>query len=695
MCNSKPRHSAGNVIGKTVRTVPPPGSLRAMNETTPDTTNAARATAPHWSRLRFPLVQAVMFILVSTVLREVLRREFAWHIPMGWGEKLRLHAGGALLDALVAACVFLPSVLWLAVARERWLNGRAHRWVLLGGTWLWWFLTLFLFQAEFYFFKEYNSRFNTVAVDYLHYWTEVSASVRENYPVPRIVAFCVAGAAGVVALAHWLAPVRTGAVARQRWIGVSAWCAVAAALGWGAASLRGGAGATERVVNEISSNGLFSGAVALWTRDLDFAHFFPTLPREEAFARARRLLDTPGAQWSADPFSLQRRTPGDAARPRLNVILLLEESLGSEFLGCLNLKDGVPPKKSLTPNLDALAAREGLLFTNLYADGNRTIRGMEAVLASIPPLPGDSILSRTRTENCETLAQLLRRDGYSTTFIYPGRGFFDGLGRFALGNGFDRFIEQKDFVNPVFTNTWGHCDEDLYDRVLAEARAAHASGRPFFIGALSVSNHLPFTYPEGRIPEPPTLHSRKFAVKYVDYALGRFFAQAKGEPFWNDTVFAIVADHGARVYGSQTVPIRSYEIPLLIAGPATVRGPSRVNTLGCQLDIAPTLLGLIGRPYDTTFYGRDLLAPAPRRALLNHNRSIAIYRDQRLVTLSLNKVAELFTGDPKAQLTRAAALDAEAREMHLDATALFQTADDLYMGRRYRVTPPPAPATNP
>jgi phosphoglycerol transferase MdoB-like AlkP superfamily enzyme len=333
-----------------------------------------------------------------------------------------------------------------------------------------------------------------------------------------------------------------------------------------------------------------------------------------------------------------------------------------------------------------------MLFTKLFADGNRTIRGIEGVLASFPPLPGDSLVARPKAHGCETLATALGRDGYSTTFVYPGRGVFDGLERFTLSNGFSRFIESKDFPNPVFSNTWGHCNEDLYDRVITEARAEHSAGRPFFITALSVSNHQPFTFPAGRISEPNDRHSRKFAVKYVDFALGRFFEMAKKEPFWKDTIFCVVADHGARVYGSQTVPILSYEIPMLLAGPAVVKAPSRVDTLGCQLDVAPTLMGLIGRPYESTFFGRDLLQPAAHRfALLNHNRSIAIYREPELVALSLGKVVERFTRVDEKTLERRD-LDPTTEAASRDATALFQTADELYNERRYNIKAAAAPA---
>jgi len=173
----------------------------------------------------------------------------------------------------------------------------------------------------------------------------------------------------------------------------------------------------------------------------------------------------------------------------------------------------------------------------------------------------------------------------------------------------------------------------------------------------------------------------------ADGALARFFDRARKEAFWRDTIFAVVADHGARVYGSQTVPVLSYEIPLLIVGPAVVQAPARIDVPGCQLDVAPTLLGLIGRPYDTVFYGRNLLAPAAQRfALLNHNRSVAIYRDPNLVALSLGKVVERFTRTDRNTLNRQS-LDEPAQEAARDATALFQTADELYSQRRYHIQP--------
>jgi phosphoglycerol transferase MdoB-like AlkP superfamily enzyme len=644
---------------------------------------ALRQTARPWIQLLRPaLVQVAVFVVLSGVLRGVLEGTFGSLLRMSWAEHVRLYVTGAYLDVMVGFLVMLPVALGGALVPERWWGRRWYRIFSRAGLALWWGVVLFVLQAEYYFFHEYASRFNTVAIDYLHYWTEVTQNIKEMYPVRRIVTLCVMGSGAVVFwMARWF-PRPVSLTTRDRMRGCVGWLGGAALLVVGATQLPM-QWSSERLANELTTNGLTAGGIALWTRDLKYRDFYPSLPEDEAYARARRLLDTPGAVWDKDSRSLQRRIPGDVGRPKKNLVLLLEESFGSDFWGALNGKKGT--KDSLTPRLDGLV-EEGLLFTSLFADGNRTIRGIEGVVASYPPVPGDSIVAKTMTEGCETLASVLRRDGYHTRFIYPGRGIFDGLGRFSLRNGFDSFTEQKDFKNPVFTNVWGHCDEDLYDRVIEEARLDYAAGKPFFITALSVSNHQPFTYPEGRISEPPYRRSRLHAVKYVDYALGRFFDRVKGEAFWKDTIFVVIADHGARVYGSETLPIRSYQIPFLVMGPAAGVGAGQNAVLGCQLDVAPTLLGLIGRPYDSVFFGRDLLLKElsePRRAVLHHNRSIGIYRDERLIALSLNRLVEQFVGKPTDRLRRVP-MDAEAEEISKDAQALIEVADDLYRKRRFR-----------
>lgn len=590
---------------------------------------------------------------------------------------------GSFRDLFTAIALTLPLLFWLWITSNRRFGATYHRILFWSVGFLFCFLELFLLFVEYFFFDEFKSRFNTVAVDYLLYPHEVFINIWESYHVGVVIGICIlVSLVWVVAATRlfagmWERPYR----ASTRLVFLLGAIALTALLS-PFIPLKGVHVSKDRTLNEIANNGGLAFIAAAWTRHLDFSAFYKTLPREEAYARARRLLREPNATLVGGPFSTRRHIDGVADRPRLNIVILLEESLGSEFWGCLGRTH------TLTPEMDKLARTDGMLFTHLYASGNRTVRGMEGVLASFPPLPGDSIVKRDLSDNVETIARVLKRDGYSTIFLYGGRGLFDGMRSFAVRNGYDRFIEQKHFEHPTFKTVWGVCDEDLFARTIEECRQLSQANKPFFATVLSVSNHKPYTYPKGRISEDPDERKRENAVKYSDYALGQFFKAARSEAFWTNTIFAVIADHGARVYGKQSIPIVSYEIPLLIAGPAVVEKSARVGVLGCSLDVGPTLLGLIGRPYETMFFGHDLLRCGPEdgRALLNHNRDIGLLAHDRLVVLGLMKTVEFYSGDPKTVDMNILAEPTEAElELERDASALFQVADDLYTHQQYRL----------
>ena len=530
-------------------------------------------------------------------------------------------------------------------------------------------------------------------------------------PLPAKITAGVAGVALAAVLVR-LYPRSCFAEFRARAGAVLGWLA-AAVLGWFSMRPAETAFSGERVMNELANNGWASAIRAAITRNLDFSAHYATIPQGEAFSRLRGLMAEPGVTFAgpeappepkpgedgkvseedrgkwldAARLSITRDVAGDAARPKLNVCIILVESLGSDFVGSLGRVDKEGKPETLTPEMDLIAAQEGFLFTQLLADGNRTIRGFEAVYSSIPPLPGDSILARDKTDRVETIGRVLKRDGYQSLFIYGGRGTFDYISGYVLPNGWDRLIEEKDYPNPAHTTAWGVSDEDIYHRGIEEMRAMHQTGQPFLVSFMTVSNHKPYTYPAGRIPENPDAKIREHAVKYSDWALGDFFRRAKAEPFWKDTIFVVAGDHGARVYGSQTIPLQSYRIPMLIAGPCAVPQAQRVEVPGCQLDVAPTILGIIGRPYRTLFFGHDLLKPGAgerSRGLMHHNRSIAIYRDTRQVVFGLNKSTEYWQGDiGSGRMSRVSTPDTFFENLQRDGTAMFVVADALYTHYRY------------
>lgn len=644
-------------------------------------------TKASWARsqIGFVLFWITGFILAWTVLRAVLLAAFG---PEGQpiSTVALAFASGFHRDVFVALLFALPLLVYMCFMPGSIWSKRWHRTIFWGAGAASVFASLFLLVTEFFFFEEFRSRFNTVAVDYLLFPHEVFVNIWESYHTGLVMAACLLITAGWLWFAaKCFSAMWTNPVPRKiRFASLAVCClgALACSVGIG---FKAPHVSTNRTLNEIANHGTIAFVAAFWTHQLDYAAFYKTMDTDEAYARVRRLLEEPDITFAESGHSIRRKVAGDPDRPKLNVVLILEESFGSEFWGCLGRAN------SLTPNMDRLA-REGLLFTNIYASGNRTVRGMEGVLSSFPPLPGDSIVKRHLTDNVETMARVLHRDGYTNLFFYGGRGLFDSMRSYAVRNGYDRFIEQADFEDPVFSTIWGVSDEDLFARGIQELHELSKSNQPFFATMLTVSNHRPYTFPEGRIPDPQG--SRESVVKYTDYALGKFFEQAKQEPFWTNTIFVVVADHGARVYGKQTIPIHSYEIPLLILGPAAVQAPARIASLGCSLDVGPTILGLIGRPYETLFFGHDLLhlADAPGRAFLNHNRDVGMLFNERLVVLGLMQSLEFYTGEPKhAEMALLGGKPSSSDfELARDCMAVYEVADDLYSHKRYALDTAPA-----
>ena len=430
-----------------------------------------------------------------TVLRLVLLIQFVPTSAAPWNVLL-VFAAGFYRDVIAALWFMLPPLFWCFVAGNRLFASLIHRLGFRLFMTLLWAAQVFLLAAEFYFFQEFKSRFNPVAVDYLVYPREVFVNIWDAYPVPAVVAGCVfTGAVWMWLAGRWFKTMWTKPV----WVGTRfLWFGGALILFFGLTQtihLNPPHVSEDRTLNEMANNGTISFFTAAWTRSLDYPAFYQTLPREEAYARVHRLLASTNATFVGDPFDIQRKISGDPNRPRLNVVILLEESFGSEFWGCLGRTN------TLTPEMDRLATQEGLLFDNIYASGNRTVRGMEGVLSSFPPLPGDAIVHRDRSENVETLARVLKRDGYNTMFLYGGHAMFDNMKPFLAANAFNQIVDEKDFPNPSFANVWGVADEDLYKGAVEHFRALSQTNQPFFATILSVSNHKPYTYPKGRIPK--------------------------------------------------------------------------------------------------------------------------------------------------------------------------------------------------
>jgi phosphoglycerol transferase MdoB-like AlkP superfamily enzyme len=599
-----------------------------------------------------------------------------------FSEIVRAFVAGAARDVLVALWLTVPFVMWGSLvprsSRSPTRPYRARR----AGIAVAIYAALFVAAAELFFFQEFDGRFNFVAVDYLIYPTEVVADIRQSYPLPLILA-SLAAVTGVivVALRPTFARLDVPRLRTRRWalMSLAMYVVFLAALTETVGSSRWHI-SDDRVVNEIAANGYQTFWMAFRGQDAPYEGMYATLPDSTLFPRLHRLLAEPASRGVAfDDRGTERLVRAIRPQRRLNVVVILEESLGSAFIGALH-----PEDSTLTPRFDSLA-REGVLLTHMYSTGNRTIRALEATTASIPPLPGISIVRRPASEHLFTLPSILASRGYATEFIYGGRALFDGMRRYMLHNGMERVIEQADFPDSTFRTAWGVSDEAIFDRALSALDSLHATGKPFYSLILSVSNHKPYTYPAGRIAADPAQRRRANAVRYSDYALGRFMRDVRTHAFFDSTLFVIMGDHGARVYGAAEIPLASYEVPVLLYGPAIVPAGQRVSTMASSMDIPPTILAMLGVTYRSRFFGRDILSMSPDegRAVMTHNSSIALLRDSRMTVLGPRQTVTAYVADTAGRWLRQRDIDPAARDGELDAVAFFDGADRVYRRGAY------------
>ena len=586
-----------------------------------------------YAQTRYLSVLLLSWLLVFFLTRTVLLLAHLADADAGLFDVLRLYGIGLVYDLSFLLYAALPPALYVLLC-PKWLwRSKGHTLFLHVLTGLALFAMLFVAVAEWLFWDEFGVRFNFIAVDYLVYSDEVINNILESYPIYPVLAFLVLLAmAATVGLRSTLkralaAPLlqKSAALLYVGALAVTAF-AVSAVIGQNFPLAMGG----NVFQRELASNGPFQFFAAFRNNELDYQQFYATLPDPRAAALLRAELSEPVARFvGSDPLDIRRAIDNPGLEQRRNLVLVTIESLSAKYLGSFG------DRRGLTPNLDALRD-QSLFFSNFYATGTRTDRGLEAITLSIPPTPGRSIVKRIgRESGFASLGQQLEAKGYDSVFAYGGRGYFDNMNAFFGGNGY-RIVDQSSVAEDQmhFQNAWGMADEDLYAQALKIADQDHAAGKPFFLQLMTTSNHRPYTYPDGRI-DIPSGRGREGAVKYTDYAIGQFLDRARDKPWFNNTVFVFVADHTAGSAGKEDLPVANYHIPLFILAPGLVV-PHEVSTLSSQIDLAPTLLALLNMDYVSTFYGRNVLSDEtrPGRALLGNYQHLGLFDGKDLAILS-------------------------------------------------------------
>lgn len=497
---------------------------------------------------------------------------------------------------------------------------------------------LFMEVATPAFIQTYDLRPNRLFVEYLIYPKEVATMLINGHLEAVIISFAVTAIAVVVywKLSGWAT--RSIRFPNWKWRPVLALLVIAATVAGGRSTLGHRAinpamvaFSSDPLVNTLVLNSGYSVlfAVQQLKNEDKSSEQYGKMPVEEMLAIVKQSQNRPASDYVSDEIpTLTYNKATYQGKPK-NIVIVLEESLGAQFIGTLG-------GKPLSPEFDKLA-KEGWLLENLYATGTRSVRGIEAVTAGFTPTPARSTVKLTKSQNgFFTIAEFLRRQGYQTSFIYGGEKHFDNMASYFYGNGFQKIIDQNDYKNPKFFATWGASDEDLFEKADETFTELAKGDKPFFSLVFSSSNHDPFEFPDGKIElyEQPKA-TRNNTAKYADYAVGRFFEMAKKSNYWKDTVFLVIADHDSRVAGESLVPIRYFHIPALFLGEGIE--PRRDNRLASQIDIPTTLLSLAGVSGEYPMIGYDLTKDVnPNRAFMQYDQTQAMMKGEDVIILQPN-----------------------------------------------------------
>lgn len=571
--------------------------------------------------------QTLIFVIASFSLLTLSRISLAfwqWERVRAAGGLWPILKGGLRIDATqVAILAALPALLGPWLGQYNSASIIAEGWLLLS-----WFLLVLLEASTPQFIREYDTRPNRLYVEYLKHPKEVVGMLWRGYKLTicaAVLLIVAAAWAGIELFQHisvdrplhgWQPVVYTVVIAPVLFFAIRGT--------WSHRPINPSTVAYcgDGMLNTLPLNSLYNVLYAIYSikNERSASDVYGRLKDDEVSAEVNRCAGI--VQTSANIPSLHRQIPSLSRSKPLNIVIIVEESLGAQYVGNLG-------GAGLTPSIDKLSA-QGWNFTRAYATGTRSVRGLEALVAGFPPTISDAALRLSGAQrNFFTLAQMLKLHGYRSHFIYGGEAHFDNMKGFFLGNGFDELHDIHTFDDPAFVGTWGASDEDMFNKL--DGLLSEPTEHPKLALAFSVSNHSPWEYPSGRIEVDGNPATALNTVRYADWALGRFFEKAMASSYWNDTVFLVAADHDSRVSGANLVPLKHFHIPALFLGGHI--GPRRDDRLISQIDLPTTLLSLAGIDGEHPMIGHDLTQSGGGRAMMQYGENYGYLKGTSLVVL--------------------------------------------------------------
>ncbi len=582
----------------------------------------------------------IVFAALAFVVRVIfLFLEFS-EIDLSAWALVKSFGLGLFFDFLTLSYIAIVPLAYYTFVSNKFFNSRGHQKANQVFYFLFLFLIVFSAFSEVVFWDEFQARFNFIAVDYLVYTTEVIANIVESYPMTLLICSIALIGGAIFAFTHKKVVQAKEEKFFCRLKKFVCFAVFMAAMFFAVDSSKLTRVSDNNYLNEIASNGIYQLFSAYRNNQIDYDHLYATEGEAVVLKNLRASISKqePRSKFLADDdISRFISKPRAGEEKKYNVMFVVMESFSAEFMNAFGNSENI------SPNLDDLA-KKGLLFANMKATGTRTVRGLEALSLSVPPTPGNSIVRRPNNENLFNISSPLKDRGYEAKFIYGGDGYFDNMNYFFKNNGFE-IVDRGDFSEDEisFSNAWGVSDEDLYFKAIKEADDSYAEGKPFLNFLMTTSNHRPFTYPEGKIDISPKT-GRGGAVKFADYAIGRLIQEAKKKPWFDNTIFVFVADHCAGSAGNTDMPLWRYQIPAIFYAPKIIK-PQVFAKNTSQIDIAPTLFGVMNLGYKSKFFGTDVItnsATIDQHAFVSTYSNIGYFEEDKLYLLKPKKEKKIF-----------------------------------------------------
>ena len=639
----------------------------------------------------------LIYIVLSTLIRLVF---FFWNfseVDTSFLNLIYTFILGFLFDIGTLSFFLTPYVIYLLIVPKKLYGTLLDKIITYFAYSLGLIIFIFSFLSEITFWEEFKRRFNFIAVDYLVYTEEVVKNINESYPIPLLLVFIF------ILLLILLYFTKKRDVFHKTFNNETTFKAklIPTAIVLLTVSIYSLFITNEhaeqfenRYNNELSKTGIYSFFAAFNNNELSYTEFYNTINEDDAFTLVKnKILSNKDSLFKPEQKSILRKINNSDSinKPiKPNVIFICIESLGSKRLSYFG------SKRNITPNLDSLITKS-IFFTNIFATGTRTIRGMEAITLSIPPTPGRSIVKRKNNQGLFTISEVFKQNGYESTFYYGGDGYFDNMNTYFGGNGFNIVDRGRGFLldksinatrtniedsEVTFENAWGVCDGDIYNKVLKEADKHHKNNQPYFNFIMTTSNHRPYTYPSGLI-DIPSGKNRDGAIKYTDYAIGQFLKEASDRPWFQNTVFVIMSDHCAASAGEWSLDVKNYHIPAFIYNLPNIP-PQKTDKLCSQIDLFPTLFALLNWDYTSNLFGQNVfeMKPNEERAFIGNYRKLGLLKEDDLIVLNDKKQGNHYLWNKEDNSLKSLAIDSTLLK---ETTSFYQVADYLYRNEGLKI----------